>query len=454
MSGEVVDVSAVIDRSRFSPRQITIIALCGALMIIDGYDSGELAFIAPNLIRDWHLQPSMLTLLFTVSGLCQIAASIFFGPLADRYGRRWLIIGCTAFTGLMSLAGAYAVGPFDFLVWRCLCALGLAPIMTNAVALGAEYAPARARSFSVIALYCGFSIGQIVGAAVASHLIPLYGWRIVLIIGGVIPILFALLCVPWLPESIRFLALTRPKSPAIAKELERIVRDRDWTGDLLLFMSSEKPATKRPIRELFIEGRAVTTLLVWIVFLMNITGLIFLNSWVPTLLHSAEIPIPSALRVAMMMQVGTLAGALIMAWCMDRYRPFRVLIPAHLIGVTGLIWFGQEVGPGNVMFLAALTMGAGVLGAQIGMIGFTASLYPTSIRATGVGWAFGIGRFGSIIGPLFGGMIISLHVPIADAFIIGAGPAVIATLSLVGLAMLHRPPDADAARAPVAEPLG
>jgi len=259
--------------------------------------------------------------------------------------------------------------------------------------------------------------------------------------------------VPWLPESIRFLALTKPKSPVIANELVRIVRDRNWTGDLL-FTSSEKPATKRPIRELFIEGRAVTTLLVWIVFLMNITGLIFLNSWVPTLLHSAEIPIPSALRVAMMMQVGTLAGALIMAWCMDRYRPFRVLIPTHLIGVAGLIWFGQEVGPGNVMFLAALTMGAGVLGAQIGMIGFTASLYPTSIRATGVGWAFGIGRFGSIIGPLFGGMIISLHVPIADAFIIGAGPAVIATLSLVGLAMLHRPPDADAARAPVAEPLG
>ena len=432
-----VDVGEVIDRGRFSARQIGVVALCGTLMILDGYDSGEIAFIAPSLMRDWHLQPSMLTLLFTVNGIAGIVAAIFFGPIADRYGRRWLMIGGTAFTGLMSLGSAYALGPNDFFVWRIFCALGLAPIMTNAIALGAEYAPLRSRARAVIILYCGFAVGQTIGAGVASELIPLYGWRIVLIIGGVMPVLFALLCVAWLPESVRFLALTRPTSAAIARELARIARRPIWPPGTV-FISSEKPATSRPVRELFAEGRTATTICVWIVFLMNITGLIFLNSWVPTLLHSADVPIAAALRVAMVMQAGTIIGALVMAWCMDRWSSLPVLIAAHVLGVAGLIVFGQVVNAGALMFVVAPFMGAGVLGAQIGMIGFTAGLYPTTIRATGIGSAFGIGRIGTIVGPIFGGLVISLHQPIADAFLIGAGPAAIASLALIALALTAR----------------
>src|ERR1700754_2609942 len=127
-----IDVSAIIDNSRFSPRQIVICVLCGLLMMLDGYDSGEIAFVGPSLMREWHLAPSMLTLLFTINGIAAIFAAIFIGPVADRYGRRWIMIGGTAFTGLMSIGSAYPVGLNDFLVWRVLCSLGLAGVMTNA----------------------------------------------------------------------------------------------------------------------------------------------------------------------------------------------------------------------------------------------------------------------------------------------------------------------------------
>ncbi len=219
----IVDVGAVIDRSRFSARQIAIIALCGLLMVLDGYDSGEIAFVGPSLLREWHLQPSMLTLLFTVNGITQIIAALCFGPLTDRYGRRWIMIGGTALTGAASFASAYAFGPDDFLVWRIICALGLAGVMTNAIALGAEYAPVRARSFSVIALYCGFAVGQTIGAGVAAQVIPTDGWRLVMIIGGVLPVAFAALCVFILPE---FDTLPRAAAAGQSGDRTRVAQDR------------------------------------------------------------------------------------------------------------------------------------------------------------------------------------------------------------------------------------
>ncbi len=436
MASAIVDVGAVIDRSRFSKRQMCVIALCGILMILDGYDSGEIAFVGPSLMREWHLQPSMLTLLFTANGVTQIIASLFFGPVADRYGRRWLMIGGTAFAGLMSLGSAYAAGPSDFLIWRILCSLCLAAVMTNAIALGAEYAPARARSFAVIVLYCGFAVGQAIGAGVSAELIPTHGWQIVMIIGGVLPMIFAAASVFWLPESIRFIVLRQPRSPVIFRELARI--DGLPFAPDTTFVSTEKAATARPIRDLFTEGRATTTMLVWLVFLMNITGVIFLNSWVPTLLHNADVPLAQALRAAMVMQVGTIIGALFMAWCMDRWGASRILVPAHLLGVAGIALFGQSIGAGGIMFVVAALMGAGVQGAQTAMIGFTAGLYPTAIRATGIGSAFGIGRFGTIIGPLFGGTVISLALPVGDAFLLGAAPAVVSSIGIIALSLVMR----------------
>jgi MFS transporter, AAHS family, 4-hydroxybenzoate transporter len=194
------------------------------------------------------------------------------------------------------------------------------------------------------------------------------------------------------------------------------------------------------VRELFAEGRGATTVLVWLVFLMNITGLIFLNSWVPTLLHAAAVPIAQALRVAMVMQAGTIVSALFMAWCMDRWGAARVLVPAHLLGVIGLALFGQTIGGvAWLMFAMAAVMGAGIQGAQTAMIGFTAGIYPTAIRATGVGSAFGIGRIGTIVGPIYGGAVMSLVLPIGDAFLLGAIPAAISSAGIIALSLLMRP---------------
>ncbi len=427
-----VDIAQLMDEGRFSPRQLAIVALCGFLMMLDGYDSIEIGYVAPSIMQTWHLQPATLSLLFTATGIAQIVGSLFIGPLADRYGRRMMMLGGTVVMGLGSLASAWSAGPTDFLVWRIVCGLGLAVVMPNAIALGAEYAPTRVRSFACVALYSGFAIGAAIGAEISARLIPAYGWPSVLIVGGIVPLVMALVILATLPESIRFLVLHAPASPQIARELRRIDPRWKFAGDVR-FNTSEKRATSRPVRELFAEGRALATLLLWLVFTMNILEVIFLTNWSPTILRAAGVPLDRALHSSSIMQVGALLGALAMARAMDKWGPARALVPAHLLGVFGVGLFGFSIGHGALIYVIAAVMGAGVLGSQTGMNGFAPIMYPTAIRATGISSALGIGRFGTILGPILGGIMVARGLSAETIFLLGAIPPVIATAGIFAL---------------------
>jgi AAHS family 4-hydroxybenzoate transporter-like MFS transporter len=432
MDARKVDVGELIDRHKFSWRQVLIVALCTLLMMLDGFDGMEIAYVAPSLMREWHLAPTMLSLVFTASSVAAIVGSLVIGPLADRHGRRWMTIGGTILMGVGSLMGAFAAGPNEFLAWRILGGLGLAAVMPNAIAIGAEFAPTRARSFAVITLYSGYAIGASIGAGIAAQLIPTYGWQIVMIIGGVAPLLIVVVLVPLLPESIRFLVLCRPGSPRIATQLRKINPAWRFAADVA-FVTAEPPASGTPVRALFRDGRAAVTLLLWVIFTMNIMELIFLSSWTPTLIHSTGVPLDWALNVSMVMQAGALVGALLMARGMDKFGPYVVLIGAHALGVVAVGSFGFSIGMGPSMYIAGALMGAGVMGTQTAMFGLVAGVYPTSMRATGVGSALGVGRFGAIAGPLIGGAMVKSGLPVDQIYLLAILPPMISTLAIVML---------------------
>jgi AAHS family 4-hydroxybenzoate transporter-like MFS transporter len=432
MDRRTVDVGELIDQHKFSWRQILIIAICTLLMMLDGFDGMEIAYVAPSLMREWHLAPTMLSLVFTASSVSAIIGSLIIGPLADRQGRRWMTIGGTFIMGLGSLMGAFATGPNEFLAWRVLGGLGIAAVMPNAIAIGAEFAPKRARSFAVIALYSGYAIGASIGAGLAAQLIPAYGWQIVMIIGGLAPLLIAVILIPTLPESIRFLVLCRPDSPRIATQLRQINPAWQFAADTA-FVTSEPPPTKAPVRALFREGRAAVTLLLWVIFTMNIMELIFLSSWTPTLIHQTGVPLDWALNVSMVMQVGTLVGALLMARGMDKWGPYVMLISGHVLGVVAVGCFGFSIGMGPWMYIVGALMGAGVLGTQTAMFGLAAGIYPTAMRATGIGSALGVGRFGAIAGPLIGGAMVKSGLPVEQIYLLAVLPPLVSTIAIVTL---------------------
>ncbi len=443
MSARNVDVGTLIDQHKFSGRQILIIALCALLMMLDGFDGMEIAYVAPSLMRQWHLAPTMLSFIFTASNVSAIIGSLVIGPLADRQGRRWMTIGGTVIMGIASLMGAFATDANTFLAWRVFGGLGLAAVMPNAIAIGAEFAPMRSRSFAVISLYSGYAIGASIGAGIAAQLIPAYGWQIVMIIGGVVPLLIALALLPLLPESIRFLVLVRPESPRIARQLKQINPAWQFPAGTA-FVTSEPPPTRAPVRALFREGRAATTLLLWVIFTMNIMELIFLSSWTPTLIHNTGVPLDWALNVSMVMQAGALIGALLMARGMDKWGPYAVLVGAHALGVVAVGSFGYSIGMGPGMFIAGTLMGAGVMGSQTAMFGLAAGVYPTAIRATGIGSALGVGRIGSILGPLIGGALVKYGLPVEQIYLLAVLPPAISTIAIVTLWRRSRVDAADA----------
>jgi AAHS family 4-hydroxybenzoate transporter-like MFS transporter len=432
MSGARIDVGALIDQHKFSWRQILVIALCTLLMMLDGFDGMEIAYVAPSLMKEWHLAPTMLSLVFTASNVSAIVGSLVIGPIADRQGRRWMTIGGTVIMGVASLMGAYSSGPNEFLAWRILGGFGLAAVMPNAVALGAEFAPTRARSFAVICLYSGYAIGAAIGAGIAAQLIPVYGWRIVMIIGGIAPLLIVVAAIPLLPESIRFLVLFRPGSARIVTQLRKINPAWRFAADAV-FTTSEPLPTGTPVRALFRDGRFMVTLLIWVIFTMNIMELIFLSSWTPTLIHTAGVPLDWALNVSMVMQVGALVGALLMARGMDKYGPYVVLIGAHALGVVAVGGFGYAIGMNASMYVVGALMGAGIMGTQTAMFGLVAGVYPTSMRATGIGSALGIGRIGSISGPLIGGAMVKSGLPVEQIYLLAIIPPLISTIAIVAL---------------------
>jgi MFS transporter, AAHS family, 4-hydroxybenzoate transporter len=427
-----IDIGELIDQYKFSGRQIVIVALCTLLMMLDGFDGMEIAYVAPSLMREWHLAPTMLSIVFTASNVSAIIGSLVIGPLADRQGRRWMTIGGTIIMGVASLMGAFSTGPNEFLAWRIVGGFGLAAVMPNAVALGAEFAPTRARSFAVITLYSGYAIGAAIGAGIAAQLIPVYGWRIIMIIGGVAPLLIVAALIPLLPESIRFLVLFRPGSARIAKQLRMINPAWRFAADAA-FVTAEPAPTGTPVRALFRDGRAAVTLLLWVIFTMNIMELIFLSSWTPTLIHSTGVPLDWALNVSMVMQAGALVGALLMARGMDKYGPYVVLVGAHALGVLAVGGFGYSIGMGPSMYIAGALMGAGIMGTQTAMFGLVAGVYPTSMRATGIGSALGVGRIGSIAGPLIGGAMVKSGLPVEQIYLLAVVPPVISTIAIVTL---------------------
>jgi AAHS family 4-hydroxybenzoate transporter-like MFS transporter len=282
-------------------------------------------------------------------------------------------------------------------------------------------------------MFVGFSIGAAVGGFVAAALIARFGWQSVFVTGGVIPCAIAILLILLLPESIRFLLMKGGlmkggEDKRVAHSLARIAPgvSPDLARSLVI---EERPAQEFVVKQLFATGRTPMTLLIWVIFFMSLLDLYFLNAWLPTVIHDAGIVIEKAIVLTALFQIGGALGSLIMGRLLDRFLSFRVLACAYLAAGVFVFFIGAA---GKSVVLLALTIfaaGCGVIGGQSSANALTAEFYPTPMRSTGVGWALGIGRVGSIIGPLLGGLLLSLEHEPRRVFWAAAIPVLIASIA-------------------------
>jgi AAHS family 4-hydroxybenzoate transporter-like MFS transporter len=360
--------------------------------------------------------------------------ALVFGPLADRVGRKKIIIFSTAAFGLGALATALVQDLNSLLVIRFLTGLGLGGAMPNTVAMTSEYNPQRRRATMVMIMFCGFSIGAALGGFLAADLIPRFGWRSVFIVGGIAPLLLLPVLVWRLPESVRFVATAGQAPERVAELLKRISPHSAFAPDAR-FVVHEARLAGIPVAHLFREGRTAATLLLWVVFFMSLLDIYFLANWLPTVLNDLGASVSEAVMIGSLLQVGGVVGTFALGSVIDRFS-FRALALVYFGAVFAVGAIGQLSHSAALVSIAIFAAGFCVVGGQIAANALAAAFYPTSVRSSGVGWALGIGRIGSIIGPLVGGMLLAAKWSTSAVFMTAAAAALCAALAALSLSRL------------------
>ncbi|MDA9434812.1 MFS transporter [Bradyrhizobium sp. CCBAU 51627] len=431
-AADIVDVTEVIEEARFGRLQLLILVLCAWIALLDGFDTQAIAYVAPVIAEQWGTAMAGFGPIFG-AGLAGLAVGAFvLSPAADRFGRKSVILLSVLLFGVFALITARATTLNELLVYRFLTGLGLGGAMPNIVALTSEYAPKRMRALLIAIMFCGFPLGSTIGGLVSAPLIGTFGWQAVFVVGGVLPLLTLIVLFAWLPESIRYLVTRDVADIRIAKLLARLDPNISATAASRYVVHGSQ-ASGFPVTKLLAEGRASMTVLLWVAFFMNLLVMYFLVNWMPSLLKASGLPLNIAILSTVVLNAGGVVGAIVLGRFVDRLEPYLVLGGAYL--ASALFIAGIAFGSASVLTLMISTFlaGFGVVGAQIGMNALAAGLYPTEIRSTGVGWALGVGRIGSIIGPVAGGVLLGFGWTAQSVVLTAALPAVLAGLAVIAL---------------------
>ena len=418
----------MLDGRKVGSFQIRVLVLCALAVALDGFNTQAIGYVAPAIARDWQLGREALSPVFASGLIGLMIGALTFGPVADRFGRKRIIIACTAIFGAFSLATPAAHSLNELIALRFMGGLGLGGVMPNAIALTSEFSPQRSRGTMVMVMFCGFPMGATIGGFAAASIIPTLGWEGVFILGGVLPILLVPVLVWMLPESTRHLVLQGNQSVELRSVLARVHPDLTFGGDTV-FVVREERAPGVAVGHLFRHGRALPTLLLWIVFFASLLDLFLLANWLPTVFHDAGISLSLSVVATALFQGGGVVGSLALGRAVDRFGVYRVLTAIYLLGA---IFIALLAPLHSIVPILVCTFGAGIgiIGGQTGANVVAALIYPTYIRSTGVGWALGIGRIGSIVGPMIGGLMLAQRWPLPTIFLAAAVPAVCGSLAM------------------------
>src|SRR3979411_3167642 len=383
----LVDVAGFIDQQRVGGFQLGLLLTCAAVLFLDGFDTPAIGFVAPSLAKEWGLTKAALGPVFSAGLFGLMIGALTLGPLADRIGRKKIIIFSTLAFGIGTLATAFIQDVNTPVAIWFLTGLGLGGAMPNTIAMTSEFNPQRRRATMVMIMFCGFSLGAALGGLLAAALIPQFGWRSVFVVGGVAPLLLAPLLALWLPESVRFLALTGRANERVA-QLLTFISPKAAFAPATQFIVHEPGLAGIPVLHLFKSGRTPVTLLLWVVFFMSLLDLYFLSNWLPTVLNDLGASVSSAAAIGSMLQVGGVVGTFALGSVIDRFS-FRAPALGDFIAVFAVGALAQLGHSVIFVTLAIFAAGFCIVGGQIAANALAAGVYPPARRATGVGWARG-----------------------------------------------------------------
>lgn len=429
MSKSIVDAQSIINGSRFGPFQWLIFGMCFFIVLLDGFDTAAIGFIAPSLVSEWGISRPALAPVLSAALFGLAVGALVAGPLSDRIGRRLMLIVSVLVFGVACLASAYASNITNLTALRFVTGIGLGAAMPNAVTLMSEFCPDKRRAVIVNLMFCGFPLGAAFGGFLAAWMIPHFGWRSVLMLGGLAPLALLLLLVSQLPESVRYMIAKSQSVEKIRRTLAKINVAAHDASSFFMTEHTQAPSGQGGIALVLSRSYVVGSVMLWLAYFMGLVIFYASINWMPILLKEAGLTPKAATLISALFPLGGI-GAVLCGALMDKFNANRVIATCYALTALTVYGIGQAVG--NVGLLVVVVFAAGVLmnTAQSSMPALAAAFYPTQGRATGVAWMLGIGRFGGIAGSYLVAELTRQQVGFSGIFSIIAVAGLIACVAL------------------------
>jgi len=426
-----VDIQTFLDEHRFSGYQWLVFAMCFFIVLLDGFDTAAIGYIAPSLIKEWGVSKPDLAPVLSAALFGLAAGALLAGPLADRFGRKTMLVGSVGIFGLACLASAFSGSLSELTVLRFVTGVGLGAAMPNAVTLMSEYCPTPRRAVLTNAMFTGFPLGAAFGGFLAAWMIPLFGWRSVLVLGGCVPLVLVLLQLFVLPESARYMVAKRYAVERIQAVLSRIAGHAVTATHFSLTETRAAADGKSGLALVLSRSYAVGSVMLWLSYFMGLVIFYGLINWMPLLLKDAGIDPKSATLIAALFPLGGI-GAVFFGWLMDRFNGNRLIALGYLLTAASVFAIGQVAGLGlGLLVVVVFVAGTLMNTAQSSLPALAAGFYPTACRATGVSWMLGIGRFGGIAGSFLVAELTRRQLGIDAIFAVVAVPGLVAMAALL-----------------------
>jgi len=421
MKQEVLEMGDIIEQSPLGTFQKVVMFFCALVIVFDGFDVLAIAFAAPAISEALQIEKSELGFVFSAGLAGMMIGALILGPIGDKYGRRNAVIGSVFIFGLCTLLTGFVKTYDELLVLRFVTGLGLGGAMPNVTALITEYVSTKHRNLAVAVIFLGMPIGGITGGLLAGQLIPMFGWSSLFYVGGLMPVILAFVLLIWLPESPRFLVEHASDNDDLLRKIARKIDSNEVVSDTSVFAHHIEEEKHFSVKALFLEGRARDTLLLWSVFFFNLMVAYFLYSWIPTLLVQAGYDLSQATITVVVLNIGGAIAPFVFSRLVRVIGTKALLSSCFVLGGVSMIAVGQLGSSINLVMLLSFFAGFFIVGGQVSLNALSSYMYPTHIRSTGVGWALGVGRAGSIIGPLVAGALVTASFGLNINFIVFGG---------------------------------